>query len=173
MLSVLIECQNHEAELAHTLSSLVAGAVEGLVSDVTVLDSTANQATAQIAEAAGCRYFQSWALRDVISSARGEWILVLEPGSRPLTGWVEVVSEYMVTQAKPARFSVSRGHRRNLFQRLFTRPGQIEVGLLMPKRTAEEKAEAGGPSTDVLAYRQSARRLSCEIVPAWAMPHLN
>ena len=38
MLTVLMECHDQESELAQTLSVLVAGAVEGLVSDVAVLD---------------------------------------------------------------------------------------------------------------------------------------
>ncbi len=38
MLTVIMETKDNEAELAQTLSALVAGAVEGLVSDVIILD---------------------------------------------------------------------------------------------------------------------------------------
>ena len=45
MISVILQCQNQEVELARSLSALVAGAVEGLVSDVTGLDSGSDDDT--------------------------------------------------------------------------------------------------------------------------------
>ncbi|WP_174801527.1 glycosyl transferase [Martelella limonii] len=169
MISVLIESRNQEAELAHTLSALVSGAVEGLVSDVIVLEHGANEGVERVADAAGCRFLRSWNLPDVIAEARGNWILVLEPGARPLSGWVEAVSEHIALEERAARFSLSRRHRRSLWKRLFSRPCALEVGVLMPKAMAVEKASSAGDSPFLLARRQVTRRLSCEIIPAWAM----
>nr|WP_272213089.1 hypothetical protein [Marinicella sp. W31]MDC2879033.1 hypothetical protein [Marinicella sp. W31] len=168
MLSVVIETNNHEAELAYTLSALVVGAVEGLVSDVIVLDHGADDGTERVAEAAGCRYLRAWDLPEVMRSARGDWILVLEPGARPLSGWVEAIFEHTALETRPARFSRSRRHRRTLWQVLFRRQGPLEVGVLLSRQLAVEKAEAGGKSSIVLARRQITRKLSCEIIPAWA-----
>ncbi|HUH48874.1 MAG TPA: glycosyltransferase, partial [Mycoplana sp.] len=49
MLTVLMECHNNEAELAQTLSALVAGAVEGLVRDVIVLDHGSSDGSSRVA----------------------------------------------------------------------------------------------------------------------------
>lgn len=168
MLSVVIETNNHEAELAHTLSTLVVGAVEGLVSDVIVLDHSSDDGTERVAEAAGCRYLRAWDLPDVMRQARGDWILVLEPGARPLSGWVEAIFEHMALETRPARFSRSRRHRRSLWHVLFKPRCPLEVGVLLPKPLAVEKAEACGKSPFSLARRQMTRKLSCEIIPAWA-----
>lgn len=169
MLSVIIECDNNEAELAHSLSALVTGAVEGLVSDVIVLDHGSADGSERVAEAAGCRYFRSWNLEQVIAETRGDWIMVLEPGARPLTGWVEAVSEHIATDSRPARFSCSRHHRMPFWNRLFSRRCPLEVGLIMPKAAARERAAASGPSPFTLAGRMVTRRLSCELVPARVM----
>ena len=65
MISVLIETRNDEAELAHTLASLVPGAVEGVVREVIVCDRGSTDGTASVAEQAGMthaniyRYFAS------------------------------------------------------------------------------------------------------------------
>ncbi len=55
--------RDHEAELAHTLSFLVAGAVEGLVGDVVVLDHGSSDGTSSVADAAGCRFYGAWDIR--------------------------------------------------------------------------------------------------------------
>ena len=51
MLTVLLECRDQEPELAQTLSVLVAGAVEGLVSDVVVLDHGSRDGSSKVADA--------------------------------------------------------------------------------------------------------------------------
>ena len=165
----MIESRDQEAELAYTLSALVTGAIEGLVSDVIVLDHGSGEGVERVADAAGCRFLRSWDLPDVIDQSRGEWILVLEPGARPLSGWVETVSEHIALENRPARFSRSRRHSPSLWKRLFSRPCALEVGVLLPKAMAMEKAAGGCDSPFLLARRQITQRLSCEIIPAWAM----
>lgn len=56
MLTVIMETKDNEAELAQTLSALVAGAVEGLVSDVIILDHGSTDGSPRVADAAGCRF---------------------------------------------------------------------------------------------------------------------
>lgn len=60
MLTVIMECRDHEPELAHTLSALVTGAVEGLVSDVVILDHGSRDGSSRVADAAGCRFYGQW-----------------------------------------------------------------------------------------------------------------
>ncbi len=88
MLTVIMECHDQEPELAQTLSVLVAGAVEGLVSDVIVLDHGSTDGSAFVADAAGCRFYQQWDMKDVLASARGRLLLLIEPGARLGQGWV-------------------------------------------------------------------------------------
>ena len=95
MLTVVLECQDQEPELAQTLSVLVAGAVEGLVSDVVVLDHDSRDGTSRVADAAGCRFHSQWDIKDIVHSARGEWLLFVEPGARPQTGWIDEIAEYI------------------------------------------------------------------------------
>ncbi len=79
---MFLECQDQEPELAQTLSVLVAGAVEGLVSDVVVLDHGSRDGTSRVADAAGCRFHSQWDIKEIVRSARGEWLLFVEPGAQ-------------------------------------------------------------------------------------------
>lgn len=167
MLTIIMECRDDEAELAQTLSALVAGAVEGLVRDVIVLDRGSRDGSATVADAAGCRFLADWDLREVVGSARGDWLLLLEAGARPLSGWVDAVLDHVAIDGRPARFSPARGHRRPWLQRLGRRTGPLEQGYLMSKRDAFALA-SGGMALGELA-RAGARRLAAEIVPAWAV----
>ena len=167
MLTVLLECRDNEPELAHTLAVLVSGAVDGLVSDVIVLDHGSRDGSARVADAAGCRFVDKWELQDVLKSARGEWIMLLEPGARPQSGWIEEVLEHASLSKTPARFTPSSRFRRPFFKR-WRRSGALENGFLMPKREAAALAK---PGTDLaaLAKASAARKLRSELIPAWVM----
>lgn len=167
MLTVIIECCDQEGELAQTLSALVAGAVEGIVSDVVVLDNGSNDGTSKLADAAGCRYHMTWDLRDVLAAARGDWLLLVEPGARPSQGWVDEIAEYVSLNSMPARFSPSRHHRRPLFKRLARRGPPLERGFLLPKKQALSIAKSEMKLVDLVAGLKG-RALSSEMVPAWA-----
>lgn len=167
MLTVLLECRDNEPELAHTLAVLVSGAVDGLVSDVIVLDHGSRDGSARVADAAGCRFLDSWTLDETLRTARGEWVLLLEPGARPQAGWIEEIAEYASLGKDPARFSPSRRFRRPFFSRLFGRGNPLEQGYLMPKRQAATLAK---PGTDLAALTHTAaRKLRSELIPAWVL----
>jgi len=161
-----MECRDQEPELAQTLAVLVAGAIDGLVSDVVVLDHGSRDGTARLAEATGCRFYQQWDMRDVLHAARGEWILIVEPGAKPQSGWIEELSEYMALNQMPARFSTSRSHRRPLFRRIAHRPPPFEHGLLLPKQEAISVAKSGRDLVH-FARGQKVRRLASEMIPSW------
>ena len=55
MLSVVIATHDSERALLPTLAALVAGAAAGVVREVIVADAGSRDATAAIADAAGCR----------------------------------------------------------------------------------------------------------------------
>ncbi|AHG44267.1 glycosyl transferase [Rhizobium leguminosarum bv. trifolii CB782] len=166
MLTVVLECQDQEAELAQTLSVLVAGAVEGIVSDVVVLDHGSRDGTSRVADAAGCRFYSQWDINDIVRSARGEWLLFVEPGARPQAGWIDEIAEYIALNKLPARFTASRGYRRPFFQRIGRAAPPLELGLLMPKGQALAVAKSGMRLAE-FAQGQKPRKLSSELIPAW------
>lgn len=163
-----MECRDQEPELAHTLSALVSGAVEGLVSDVVILDHGSRDGSSRVADAAGCRFHVQWDMKDVVRSARGEWILLVEPGSRPQSGWIEEILEYVALNKVPARFSPSRNYRRPFFSRIARRQPPLEYGFLIPKRQAVTLAKSGMDLSQ-LAHGQKPKRLSAELIPSWVM----
>ncbi|SMC92379.1 hypothetical protein SAMN05880593_110143 [Rhizobium sp. RU36D] len=162
----MMECRDHEAELAHTLSFLVAGAVEGLVGDVVVLDHGSSDGTSSVADAAGCRYYGKWDIKDILRGARGEWLMLVEPGARLQQGWIEEVGEYITLGKQPARFTESRHHRRPLYQRMLRKVPPLEHGFLLPKREAVATVNSGMSLGDI-ARSHKPRRLTTEIIPSW------
>jgi hypothetical protein len=166
MLTVIIECADQEPELAQTLAVLVSGAVQGLVCDVVVLDHSSRDGTARIADAAGCRFYSQWDIREVVDAARGEWLLLVEPGARPQPGWIDEIAEYISLNKVPARFTASRGYRRPLLQRLRRFASPLELGLLLSKRQAIASAKTGMRLSE-LARGRKTRRLSSEMIPSW------
>jgi hypothetical protein len=167
MITIIMECRDNEADLAQTLSALVAGAVEGVVRDVIVLDHGSRDGSAKVADAAGCRFLTHWDMKDVVRSARGEWLMLLEPGARPLSGWVDAVADYVSVNKGPARFLGSRNHRRPFFKRLGRRLAPLEQGFLVSKRQASALARSG-MALEQMATGVAVHTLVAEIVPAWA-----
>ncbi|MBY5348676.1 glycosyltransferase family 2 protein [Rhizobium leguminosarum] len=166
MLTVVLECQDQESELAQTLSVLVAGAVEGLVSDVVVLDHGSRDGTSRVADAAGCRFHSQWDIKDIVRAARGEWLLFVEPGARPQAGWIDEIAEYVALNKLPARFTASRGYRRPFFQRVGRTVPPLELGFLVPKKQALAIAKSGMRLTEFVKG-QKPRRLASELIPSW------
>ncbi|OLP54513.1 hypothetical protein BJF92_03660 [Rhizobium rhizosphaerae] len=165
MLTVILQNRDAEAGLAYTLAGLVPGAVEGLVSDVMVLDQGSRDQSRAVADAAGARFLEVWTLQQALAEARGSWVLFLEAGARPMGRWIEDVAEHMALRGGTARFTRSRLHRRNLLDRLLRRGSPLALGLLLPIATA--RAEARDETPEAFAARLSARRsLACELVPA-------
>ena len=167
MLTVVMECRDQEAELAQTLSGLVSAAVEGLVSDVVILDLGSSDGSARVADAAGCRFHTEWRLDEMLRSVRGEWLLLLEPGSRLQPGWIEEVLEYTALNQKPAIFSLVRHHRRTLLRRIVETAPVLECGLLLSRRQA---LEAVRPGMDLakLALCMKPISLRSELAPSRA-----
>lgn len=168
MLTVLMECRDQEAELAQTLSILVTAAVEGLVSDVIILDHASRDGSSRVADAAGCRFHSHWDIKDVLRSARGEWLLFIEAGARPQSGWIEEVLEHLAVHKQPARFSPSRNYRRPFLKRIGRVAPPLEYGLILPKKNAIAAAKSG-MGLEMLAKGHKTTKLVSQMIPAWVV----
>ncbi len=165
MLTIIMECQDHEAEAAHTLAALVIGAVEGLVSDVIILDKGSGDGIQALADAAGARFHAHWDIRQVVASARGDWLLFLEPGARLQPGWVEELLDYLSLGRDAACFTPAKAFRKPFRHRFGKRP-PLENGLLLTKHEAIARARSGMALSD-FAKGVKKRKLRAEIAPAW------
>jgi cellulose synthase/poly-beta-1,6-N-acetylglucosamine synthase-like glycosyltransferase len=165
MISVIIQCRDQEAELAKTLSALVSGAVEGIISDVTIIDDGSSDGTATVADAAGCHLYSSNDIAKLPTHIRSDWILLVEPGAKPLSGWIEALTEHINNGQTSARMSPSVNYRLPFLKRLLRKSSPLEYGVIMPKR---EFANNVKTAKDLAGVASGARtiKLRCEMVPA-------
>jgi glycosyltransferase involved in cell wall biosynthesis len=100
MLSVVIPTQDSEGVLLPTLAALVSGAAAGIVREVIVADAGSQDATAEIADVAGCRLLLTPGAREArltaaAAVARGPWLLFLQPGIVPDATWVDETRRFV------------------------------------------------------------------------------
>lgn len=165
MLTVLIETHNDEEGLARTLATLIGGAVEGVVREVIVCDTGSTDQTHRVAEHAGCQYATD-GVAAAIRHAKGDWLLLLEPGARLVDGWIDEVVAHTARQTMAARFSRTRAGRAPFLARIFSGNRALADGLLISKRQATSLSKRAG-SAEALARGLATKRLDAEI---WAAP---
>lgn len=168
MLSVIIETCNDEEGLARTLASLVSGAVHGLVRDVLVCDRGSEDGTRQVAEHAGC-VWKTDGIADAVKTAKGDWLLLLEPGARLSEEWTEAVAVHADRSATPARFARDRSSRIPFLARIISRPGPLAQGLLLSRRQALVLSRHADDA-DALARGLALKTLKAAIIPAQRKP---
>ncbi len=100
MLSVVIATQDSERALLPTLAALVPGALAGVVREVIVADAGSRDATADIADGAGCRVLASNGtrgarLKAAADAARAPWLLFLQPGVVPDATWIDETKRFV------------------------------------------------------------------------------
>ena len=100
MLSIIIPTRESERALVRTLAVLVAGAAAGVVREVIVADSGSADATAEIADIAGCQILVSDAplaarLREAASGARAPWLMFLRPGTMLDATWIDETGRFI------------------------------------------------------------------------------
>ena len=136
MLTVIIPTRESERALGQTLSPLVAGATGGLIAQVIVADGGSRDATAEVADIAGCRFLRREVpigerLREAAALARTPWLLFLRPSTVPGTGWLEAVDAFMQGERDAAQFRTSDG---GLLAKLLPPRPHPDRGLLIRKR---------------------------------------
>lgn len=100
MFSVVIATHESERTLVPTLAALVPGAAAGLLGEVVVADAASRDATAEIADIAGCRVSSSDAplgarLKAAAASTRTPWLMFLRAGLVPEPGWIVAAEAFM------------------------------------------------------------------------------
>src|SRR5882672_4037070 len=102
MLSAIIATHESERALVPTLASLVPGATAGLLGEVIVADAGSRDATAEVADVAGCRFMASGEplgarLKAAAATTRTPWIMFLRAGCVPEPGWVNAADRFIET----------------------------------------------------------------------------
>ena len=100
MLSAIIATHESERALVPTLAALVPGATEGLLGEVIVADAGSRDATAEVADIAGCRFMTSpdplgARLKAAAASTRTPWLMFLRAGCVPEPSWVGAAGRFI------------------------------------------------------------------------------
>jgi Glycosyl transferase family 2 len=100
MLSVIIPTLNSERALVPTLAMLVAGAMSGIVREVTVADGGSTDGTLEVADAAGCVVQRSSArlggrLSAAAGAARSPWLMFLRAGTVLDATWLDETARFI------------------------------------------------------------------------------
>jgi glycosyltransferase involved in cell wall biosynthesis len=100
MLSAIIATHESERALVPTLAALVPAATSGLLREVVVADAASRDATAEVAEFAGCRLIVSREplgarLKAAALTTGTPWLMFLRAGAVPRSGWIEAADRFM------------------------------------------------------------------------------
>ena len=134
MLSAIIDTYESERTLVPTLTALVPAAASGLLAEVVVADAGSHDATAEVADVAGCGFISSTEptgtrLKAAAASTRGRWLMFLRAGMAPQPGWIEAVERFIAASDR------SDNHRAAVFRPAgfgdLMRPGLSEVAALL------------------------------------------
>jgi glycosyltransferase involved in cell wall biosynthesis len=162
MISVVIATDDSECVLVPTLAALVPGALAGIVREVIVADGGSTDATAKVADVAGCRFVAGAApigerLKSAAALARAQWLMFLKPGVVLDAAWIDEATHFIqqadgADQAAVFRPAVTSRRRRSALAEALaqlataltirTRPAPA---LLISKRRYHE---LGGHSSD-------------------------
>jgi hypothetical protein len=91
--------------------------------------------------------------------------LLLEPGARPLEGWMEAVGAHAAIEMRPARFRVPGRLSRLLARLRGGRASPLRAGLLLTRMEAR-RASARARALEDVARGVRPVRLQCAIEPA-------
>lgn len=140
MLSAIISTRESEQSLVPTLNALFPGVMTGLLAEVIVADGGSRDATAEVADVAGCIFIRSGAplgerLKEAVAASKSAWLLFLPAGSVLTADWVDAVQSF-TAQGHIRSAATFRPARRGLlggFGMLYRR--KPEHGLLIARRS--------------------------------------
>jgi hypothetical protein len=155
VISVVIGTDNSERALVPTLTALVPGAAAGIVREVIVADPGSTDATAEVADMAGCEIMVSAAplaarLLEAAGRAHAPWLLFLRPGVVLDAGWIEETSRFI----EYAELNQVAQQRAAVFRRA---PAVIDSRPALFEALAMLKSALGGrphPEQGLLIFRR-------------------
>lgn len=108
MLSAIIASHELERTLVPTLAALVTGATAGLLGEVVVADAGSRDATAEVADIAGCRLIApagplGTRLKVAAAATRAPWLMFLRAGNVLEPGWVGAVDRFIAISDRNGR----------------------------------------------------------------------
>jgi glycosyltransferase involved in cell wall biosynthesis len=138
MLSAIIATHESERTLVPTLAALVPGVTCGLLRDVVVADAGSGDATAEVADLAGCRFISSneplgMRLKAAAAATRTPWLLFLRAGCVPEPGWIQATEGFMQAADMDEHAAVFR---------------QMGAAQALPQLLALLRTMLGGPQPD-------------------------
>jgi glycosyltransferase involved in cell wall biosynthesis len=182
MLSVIIPTLNSERTLVPTLAMLVAGAMSGIVREVSIADGGSSDATLEIADVAGCTVLASSAplagrLKAAAAAARSPWLMFLRAGTVLDATWLEETARFIEERELSGDASMAAVFRKSVSARaaypvviealsllkfgLFGRahPDQgLLIGARLYKEIGGHREAAADPEAELLA-RLGRRRI--------------
>ncbi len=123
MASLILPLLTPEPALLETLAGCVPAVAEGLIRDALVTAPARTEELDHLLDAAGCQFVPAhgsdWDhIRAAAPHARSEWLIVIQPGWVPLSGWMGPVADFLA-QNDPTQMGVARLALRGSFpQRL-------------------------------------------------------
>jgi hypothetical protein len=147
MLSAIISTHESERSLVPTLAALVPAAATGLIADVVIADANSRDATAEVADIAGCRFLASGEpiglrLKAAAATTGSPWLMFLRAGAVPQPGWIEATEHFIRVAGASDGPPEAAVFRRDATA--FQRPGFAElVSLLFAALGGGPKPEQG------------------------------
>jgi Glycosyl transferase family 2 len=148
MLTAIIATHDSEHLLVPTLAALVPAAATGLLTAVVVADGASRDATAEIAELAGCRFMSSRQpvgsrLKSAAASTSSPWLMFLRAGVIPQVGWIDA-AERFIEKTEAREGAACAAVFRSPGPSDYMRPGLAEIaGLLRAAIGGYPGAEQG------------------------------
>lgn len=147
MLSAIISTHESERSLVPTLAALVPAAATGLIANVVIADAESRDATAEVAEIAGCNFMASGEplgvrLKAAAATTRSPWFMFLRAGAVPQPGWIDAADHFIRTEWASDEAAKAAVFRK--YAAAFQRPGFAEfVTLLVATFDGGPKPEQG------------------------------
>ena len=191
MLTAIIATHESERALVPTLAALVPGAAAGLIAEVVVADAGSRDATAEVADIAGCQFMASSApigtrLRAAATGTRTPWLLFLRAGTVPQPGWIEATDSFIQATEllegagraavfrPPGAADLMRPGFAELVSLLRVAFGggpRPEQGLLIAKRFYEDiGGHPDGADAEAVLLRRLGRRRVAMLTPTATQP---
>lgn len=135
MLSVIIATHESERTLVPTLAALVPGATAGLLGEVIVADAGSKDATAEVADIAGCLFISSGEtlgarLKIAAERVRSPWLMFLRAGVVPEPGWIMAADAFIRATERTAEAARAAVFRPPAATNLL-RPGLSEIVTML------------------------------------------